>query len=825
MLHALRADIRYALRLLWWNPAFTALAVASLAIGIGFNTAMFSAVDAMLLRPMPIQRPDRIADVYTRGGDGDQYATSSYPDFLDFRGRNTVFEDMFGYSPAIAAVKAGERSRMALGEVVTGNYFRVLGVNAALGRTLRPEDDAPGAPRTVVISHRLWVREYGAAPAILDRTIHIHGQPYTIVGVMPREFTGMVPMLQPEMWVPVAWVEEIEPAGIQDAVPSPTGKTRVERRGQRWLFIKGRLKDGETAARAEANLQVIMSQLAAAHPKTNENRPVSVAANVRVHPVADRAMRPIAAGLMIGIGLVLLIACANVANMLLARASGRRKEIGVRLAIGATRGRVVRQLVTESLVLAFCGAVAGIAVAALLLRLVDALPMPVPVPLALSLRIDERVLLFTTLVATLAGLAAGLAPALRATRLDLVSDLKGDVASAKAAGRRLTLRDGLVAAQTAVTLVLLVAAALLTRSLLEAHRVELGFRAQGLVALSAELSLIGYDETRASQLLDQAFERIRALPGVVSAARAVRQPLAINYNRNTVFFPDRHRPGDQGTAIAATWVDEQYFATLGVPLLRGRLFTTADAPSAPRVAVVTDAFVRRYWPDADPLGRRFKLRGLDGPEYEVVGVVADYKVETIGEAPTPYIHYPLRQRPFTGNVLLARSAQDPDALLAAMRREVLALEPSTVFFESQTMEGQVDASLLPARLAAQTIGLIGLVATALAAIGLYGVIAYTVARRTREIGIRMALGATPGLVVQMVMRQGLGIMAAGLVVGSLLGWVAARAIAAGLYGVGAADPLAWAGAVSVLAAAAALANYLPARRAARVDPSVALRMG
>jgi predicted permease len=786
---------------------------------------MFSAVDAMLLRPMPIQRPDRIADVYTRGGDGDQYATSSYPDFLDFRGRNTVFEDMFGYSPAIAAVKAGERSRMALGEVVTGNYFRVLGVNAALGRTLRPEDDAPGAPRTVVISHRLWVREYGAAPAILDRTIHIHGQPYTIVGVMPREFTGMVPMLQPEMWVPVAWVEEIEPAGIQDAVPSPTGKTRVERRGQRWLFIKGRLKDGETAARAEANLQVIMSQLAAAHPKTNENRPVSVAANVRVHPVADRAMRPIAAGLMIGIGLVLLIACANVANMLLARASGRRKEIGVRLAIGATRGRVVRQLVTESLVLAFCGAVAGIAVAALLLRLVDALPMPVPVPLALSLRIDERVLLFTTLVATLAGLAAGLAPALRATRLDLVSDLKGDVASAKAAGRRLTLRDGLVAAQTAVTLVLLVAAALLTRSLLEAHRVELGFRAQGLVALSAELSLIGYDETRASQLLDQAFERIRALPGVVSAARAVRQPLAINYNRNTVFFPDRHRPGDQGTAIAATWVDEQYFATLGVPLLRGRLFTTADAPSAPRVAVVTDAFVRRYWPDADPLGRRFKLRGLDGPEYEVVGVVADYKVETIGEAPTPYIHYPLRQRPFTGNVLLARSAQDPDALLAAMRREVLALEPSTVFFESQTMEGQVDASLLPARLAAQTIGLIGLVATALAAIGLYGVIAYTVARRTREIGIRMALGATPGLVVQMVMRQGLGIMAAGLVVGSLLGWVAARAIAAGLYGVGAADPLAWAGAVSVLAAAAALANYLPARRAARVDPSVALRMG
>jgi predicted permease len=824
VLQALKADVRYALRVLRWNPAFTALAVVSLAIGIGFNTAMFSAVDALLLRPLPIHRPERIVDVYTRGTDGDKYATSSYPDFLDFRDRNAVFSEMLAYSPAIAAVKAGERSVMALGEVVTGNYFQGLGVGAALGRTLLPEDDRPGAPRAVMISNRLWLREYGGDPGALGRTMHIKGQPYTIVGVAPRDFTGMVPMLQPEMWLPVAWVEEVEPAGIQDAVPSPTGNTRLERRGQRWLFIKGRLKEGETAARAEANLQVIMQQLAADHPKTNTDRPVSVAANVRIHPMADAAIRPVAAGLMVGIGLVLLIACANVANMLLARASGRQREIGIRLAIGASRGRLVRQLLTESVVLAGLGAMAGVALAALLLKLIDIMPLPIPIPIALTLRLDARVLIFTIAIATLAGLVAGLAPALRATRVNLTADLKGEVTGAKRAGRRWTLRDGLVAAQTAVTLVLLVTAALLTRSLLEAHRVDLGFRTEGLVALGTELSLIGYDEEKAKPVFDEIARRVRALPGVAAVGRAVRQPLAINYNRNSVFFPDRHAVGSNGVSISATWVDEEYFSTLGVPLLRGRNFSGADVPNSPRVAIVNEAFARRYWPDAAVLGKQFRIRAVDGPTVEIVGLVADYKVETVGEPPTPYIHYSLRQRPSSGEVLLARSASDPDALLAAMRREVLTLEPAAVFLDSHTMESQVDATLLPARLAAQIIGLIGTVATALAAIGLYGVVAYTVARRTREIGIRMALGATPHAVVRMIMRQGMSIAAVGLVAGAGLGWLAARAVAAGLYGVGAADPTAWAAAIAVLFGAAGLANYLPARRAARVDPSVALRI-
>ena len=823
MIQPLLADVRYALRVLRWNPAFTALAITSLAIGIGFNTAMFSAVDALLFRPLPVFQPDRVVDVYTKGGDGDTYATSSYPDYLDFKKRNAVFQDMLGYSPAIAALKAGDRSVMALGEVVTGNYFQLLGVNAALGRTLLPDDDRPGAPRAIVLSHRMWQREYAAAPTALGRTVDIHGEPYTIVGVMPATFTGMVPMLQPEMWLPVAWVEEFEPAGIQDAVPSP-GNSRIERRGQRWMFIKARLKDGETAERANANMQLIAAQLTAEHPKTNANRPVLVAANVRIHPEGDKLIRPIAAGLMVGIGLVLLIACANVANMLLARASGRRREIGVRLAIGASRGRLVRQLLTESLVLSACGALAGVTVAALILVLIDRMPLPITVPIALSLRIDGRVLFFTTVLATLAGLAAGLAPALRATRTNLVSDLKGELSAAKTAGRRWTLRDGLVALQAAVTLVLLVAGGLLTRSLLEAHRIDLGFRPQGLVAVASELSLIGYDEDKARPVYEQLYERVRSMPGVTSVARAVRQPLAINYNRNSIFFNDRHAPGQAGIPVSATWVNDTYFSTIGVPLLRGRNFTTADTPTAPNVAIVTEAFARRYWPNTEVIGTRFRTRGLDGPEFEVVGVVGDYKVETVGEEPTPYIHYPLLQRAFTGEVLMARSALDPETLLAAIRKEIFALEPAAVIFESQTMERQVDATLLPARLAAQTIGLIAAVATALAAIGLYGVIAYTVARRTREIGIRMALGAAPQAVLGMVMRQGFVIMGAGLVVGAILAAIAARAIASGLYGVSAADATAWGAATVVLLTAAGLANFVPARRAARVDPSVALRM-
>ena len=827
MLETVFADVRYALRWLRKSPGFATVALASLAVGIGFNSALFTVVDAALFRPRPFERPDRLLNVYVSSGDNDPYATSSYPDYLDLKAKNDVLSDLVGYSPSIAALKTGDKSQMAIGEVVTGNFFTTLGVKAALGRTLLPEDDRPGAARTTVISYKLWQRGYAGSAAALGQSLRIHGQAYTIVGVLPRSYTGIVPIIEPQIWTTTAWISEVEPGGIQDSVPSP-GNSQLERRGQHWMFLIGRLKDGETAARAQANLQVLMQQLGAQFPTIDKDRRITVVptSRVRIHPEADRMIVPVAGALMVVVGLVLLVACANVASMLLARASGRQKEIGIRLAIGASRGRLVQQLLTESLVLAALGAGGGVALAWASTSMLSSLKLPLPIPLSFGLQVDGRVLVFTIGVATFAGLFAGLAPALRSTRPNLTADLKGDVAAVSTGGRRWTLRDGLVALQMAVTLLLLVPAALLTRSIAAAERINLGFKPTGLVAISTELSLIGYDDPeRAHQFYQRAIDRVRSLPGVESAALTLRQPFAMNFNRNLIFFPDRQSAGDKATSIDATAAAPEYFETIGVPLVDGRNFTSADGPASPKVAIVNEAFARKYWPNASAVGKRFRVRGIDGPEYEIVGVSADYKVSTVGEGATPYIHYAEAQRRDTGEVIIARTRGNADQILAAIGRELIAIEPNVVFLDNQTMDAQVDATLLPARYAARSVTAVGIVAMLLAAIGLYGVIAYSVARRTKEIGIRMALGAEPRSVLALVMRQGLGLTAAGVAFGVLLAAVAANLLSGALYGVSAADPFVWATSLSMLVAIAAIANAVPAIRASRVAPYEALKDG
>jgi macrolide transport system ATP-binding/permease protein len=824
VLENLVSDVRFALRWLRRSPAFALVAIASLAIGIGFNTALFTLVDALLFRPLPVDRPDRLVDVFTSGGDGDQYATSSYPDYLDYKAQNEVFTDMLAYSPSMAAVKLVDRSRLAMGETVTGNYFQLLGVNAAVGRTLLPDDDKAGAPRAAVISYRLWHREYGASPGAVGQSIRIHGQPYTIVGVAPASFTGMVPLLAPEVWTPMAYVDEVEPGGIMSTVPS-TGNTRLERRGTRWMFVKGRLKPEATFDAAAANMSLIGKRLQTAYEQSNKRFNVSTVPtrDVHIHPMADRTLKPIGLGLMLVVGLVLVIACANVASMLLARASGRQKEIGIRLAIGASRRRLIQQLLSEAVVMASIGAAGGVAVAWLMTRLAMSITLPIPIPLSVALRIDGRVLLFTAGVTMLAALVAGLAPALRATRPNLVNELKSDVSSATAGGRRWTLRDGLVVTQIAVTMVLLVAAGLLTRSLIAAQRVDIGFRTGGLAILSTEMSLIGYDDTRAMEFYDRAVARVRAIPGVESAALATRLPFSINYNRNNIFLPDRHGPDDKGLVIDVARVSPEYFPTLGVPILQGRNFGPADTPESPGVAIVNDAMARKYWPNQDAIGKRIRVTTYNGRELEVVGVSADYKVSTIGEGVTPYIHYALSQRRSPGEQIIARTRGDAGALLSAMRRELTTLEPNVLFLDNQTMDAQVAATLLPAKAGAISVSAVGIVAMLLASIGLYGVIAYSVARRTREIGIRMALGAKPSAVVGLVMTQGLLLAAVGVGVGTVLALGAARAVAGALYGVSFIDPIAWSAAIVTLFVVSALANLLPARRASVVDPSSALR--
>lgn len=823
----LLADVRFALRWLRKSPGFTLVAVASLAVGIGFNTALFAIVDALLFRPLPVAHPDRLVDVYTSspsGGVG-RYGTSSYPDYLDLKAGNAVFEDLIGYSPMFGAMNLGERSRLALGEIVTGNYFRVLGVDAAAGRTLLPEDAAPGAPRVAMISYRYWTRDLERRPDVVGQILKLRGNPYTIVGVAPRGFGGMTPALAPELWVTTAAAMEVEPVGMNDVVPSPTGTTRLDRRGERWMFLKGRLKPGVTVAAAGANLEVVMARLAAAYPETDKDRHIAVKAggDVHIHPAVDPLLTSIAFGLMLVVALVLLTACANVASMLLARASARQKEIGIRLAIGATRARLVRQLVTESLALSVVGAAAGVALAWGLLRVVESIRLPIPIPLAFDLRIDARALLFTIGATVFAALAAGLVPALRASRPNLTADLRGEAVVATGIGRRWTLRDGLVTAQMAMTALLLVVAALLTRSLIASEAARVGFEVDHLAVVSIDTGMLRYSSARSRQFFDEALARVRRIPGVQAAATATRVPFSINANTWDIWVPGRHRADQHGDTIQVTSVSPDYFRTMGVPILQGRGFTDADTPDTPAVAIVNETMARRYWPGESAVGKTVRARGADGPEFQIVGVAADHKVTSVGEPPTPFLHLARTQRPGPYTCLIARTGGDAAALLREMRRTLLQLEPNIVFVENQTMEGEVETTLFPVRVGAWTVAGVGLTAMLLAAVGLYGVIAYSVARRTREIGIRLALGARPASVVGLVMRQGLALALVGLTIGGLAAAGAARAIAGALYGVSIGDPVSWGTAVLVLFGVSLLANLVPARRAARVDPSEALR--
>jgi macrolide transport system ATP-binding/permease protein len=827
MIEALGKDIRYALRWLRRSPGFSAVAILSLGVGIGFNAAIFAVVDRLLLRPLPVKSPEELVEIYTDSPGGNRYATSSFPDYLDYTADATVFDGLTGYSPMFAAVNLGDRAELRFGEVVTGTYFQVLGLDAALGRTLQPQDDLPGAPRVVVLSHNYWRRAFGGDPGAVGRTLRIRGQVYDIVGVGPAGFTGMVQTLSPDVFIAAAHVEDVEPAGIQTWVPSPTGSSRLDRRGQRWLFMKGRLKPGVSAAQAQANLDVVTAQLAADHPATNKDRRAAVVPtrDVRVHPEADGVVSWAVAGTMAAVGLVLLIACANVAGMLLARASARQKEISVRMAVGASRARLVQQLLTESVVLSGLGAFVGVALAWWITRFISTVSLPIPIPLALDVSLDWRVLAFTAGAAGLTGIIAGLVPALRAARQDLVPDLKGEVVARRVGGRRLAMRDVLVVAQIAVTGLLLVSAGLLLRSVSAAEQAGVGFRPGGLAIVSLDLGMLRYDEARAESFFTEAEQRLQAIPGVVATARASRLPFSLNFNQSSTAVPGHQQaPEEVGPAIDSAIVSPSFFDTLEIPVLEGRGFLEQDTLDSPRVAVVNETMARRYWPGESAVGRHFFERTLSsGLPVEIVGVVADHRLRTVGEGLLPAIYRPSTQQASTYAVLVARTEGDETALLAGMRSAVLALEPDALFLDNQTMRQQMSATLFPIRAAAVLVTAFGSVGLLLAAIGLYGVIAFSVSRRTREIGIRMAVGARPADVLALVLRQGAVIGIGGLVAGFVLAAAATQVVAGALYGVSVADPVAWGGAAAMLVSIAVVANVLPARRAMRVQPTQALR--
>jgi predicted permease len=823
-------DLDYSFRNLLTHPGFTVVAVLSLGLGIGLNTTIFSLVNAVLLRPPAVDEPSELVEVYSSKPGGiiwDDYATHSYPDYQNYRDDNQVFSGLAGHSLMLASISREGRSDLVIGSLVTGNYFEVMGVRPLIGRTFGPEDDRPGADQPVVVlSHALWQRNYGSDPSILGKTVRLNGTHYSIVGILPPEFTGTVSGFTPELWAPTIRVSELDPIGMQDVTGTPATDDRRIERGLRWMFITGRLKSGVTIDQAQTQMATLSARLADEYPETNEDIGVALvpASGVRLHPYLDQTITPIAAMLVGVVGIVLLIACANVANMLLARATNRQREIAVRLAIGASRARLIRQLLVESLLLSGIGGCFGLLLSIWSTRLLEAFRPPVPISITVDLGIDIRVLLFTALASIVTGLIFGLVPALQASRTDLVSSLKEAIFDRRASGR-FSLGNVLVVGQVALSLILLIAAGLMVRGLAAARNTDLGFEPDQLGVISLNLEMNGYEEDAAKAFYERGLERIRGLPGVESVTDATRLPLGLDINMNEVWVDGHDLTPDEDSSFLAdvTFIGEDYFRTLGVPLLEGRDFGPSDGEDAPPVVVVNEAFARTFWPNETAVGKRIRRRAMDGPTSEIIGVSRNYKVRSVGEDARPYIHYYRKQRFNPYGSLVFRTQGDPALLLETVRRELLAMDSDLLIMESDTMVGRMAFALFLVRTGSQLFSGFSILSVLLAAIGLYGLIAYWVSQRTREIGIRMAIGADSGSILGLVVKRGMTLSLVGTGLGLAGAFLGSRLLESFLYGVRPWDPLTFAVSSVVLLGVAFLANAIPARRASRVDPLIALR--
>ena len=818
----LRQDITYALRGLRRAPGFTLVALLTLSLGIGVNSSIFSVVNAILFRPLPVERPEELVEIYGRQSTSSAHETHAYPNYLAYREQTTTLSSLVAYANFFAHLSVEGSSELVIGELVPHDYFAALGVRPAIGRGFtEQETSSPGAAALAVVSDRFWRTRLGGAPDAVGRTFRMNGTVYTIVGVAPPDFRGMVPAATAQMWIPLAMAEEVEPIGNQRVTGRSPGDTRFERRGQHWLWMKGRMKPGVTAAQVQAEFDGLVRRLGEAHPEAMAKERVVVVPtrDVRINPDADRAVAPAGLLLVAAVGLVLVVACANLANLMLARAAGRRREIAVRAALGAERSRLVRQLLTESLILALLGGALALPLAAGLSSLVSRVQPPLPIDLGLAVGPDWRVLLFTLVVAIVTGAVFGLLPAVRASRPDLVPALKDAGGGTR---RGFEMRDALVVVQIAVSLVLVVGGALMVRSLAAAGRVPLGYDGDRIAYMSLALEMSGYDAERGGQFLETGLQRLQALPQVEAAAITSRLPLSLNNNGFSLFVPGHETSDGRAIAIDGAYVDERYLDVLQLTPLAGRGIEAADRDSARRVVVITATMAQRFWPGApeNALSREIRLRE-GGEPWRVVGVVPDYKVDTPGEAPKAYLHLPIDRRQTFGNYLV-RTSVPAGGLVPALQQALLALDPELVFLDRGIVRDLADVRLFPVRAGAWLIGAFGALALAVAAVGLYGVVGYSVSRRVREIGIRKALGARSGQLVAMVLGEGMLLVAIGGAIGAVLAAATARVLSSALF-VGPFDAASFAIAFGVLALVALLANAVPARRAARVDPMEALR--
>ena len=807
----------YATRRLRQRPGFTAIAILSLAVGIGANTAIFTLINAVLLKKSPLKAPEELVNLYIDTPDF-HYNVFSYPDYEDIRdGTRDVFEGVSATRINLVQVDRDGSVEMLLSEVVTGNYFSLLGVEALVGRTILPEDDVnPGAHPVAVLSHKYWLSALGGDPTVVGREMRLSGRPYTILGIAPPEFMGSFRGMEPAVYAPMMMLNELLAANSD----------QFEARGNHSMFLKARLKPGVSIPQVQVAMDAVAARLTEADTDNwnLHGKFISVPTeSVILFPPFDRFVRAAAWLLTVAVGLVLLIACMNLASFLLAQALDRKKEIALRLALGATRRDLVGQLLSETVILGVLAGGAGFALSVWLLKLLVSADLPLPLPITLDLTPDTNVLGFSLTVSLVAGVLLGLVPALQSTNPDLASTLKDETAGGGQHGK-ITVRNLLVVAQVVVSLVLLVGAGLFLRSFAQIQSVDPGFGREPSAILTIMVPTTRFTEEEGRVFTRTLLSRFREIPGVESVGVIDNLHLnttstqTMNFNVTGVEPPPER---DSHSADRAT-VDPEFFEAAGVRILRGRNFNDRDLADRPPVAIVSEALAKKFWSSAEnAIGKM--LIDEDDPDIEVVGVASDTKVRSLGEAPRSFIYIPHSQNYTTFHTVVARTTLDPDRLALDLMATGRRVDPDLWVWEAKSMDNHLGIVLLPARLSALLLSVFAVLALALASVGLYGIVSYAVAQRTREVGIRMSLGADSGSVIRMLMQSGLKLVAVGGAIGLLLSFGLSRLLSGLLFGVEAFDPFTFFVVPTVLVAAAVLAAYVPARRASRIDPVVALR--
>lgn len=809
---SLLQDIRFGLRAMLKNRTFTLVIVIVIALGVGVNVAIFSLVNAALIRPLlAVHDPDQLVEVFT-GSSSQPYATSSYPDYVEYRNQNQVFSGLFAHSPVQVNLNTDGSSEMMLGELVTANYFQVLGVSAAIGRTLLPEDDqTPGGSPVIVINHDLWRNRFGSDPNIAGRPISLNGRSFTIIGVAPKGFVGTNLGFTRQFWVPMLMQEQAMP-----------GSKMLENRGANWLQISGRLKPGTTLEQAQSNLTTLSNQLVQAYPDTNQGRIVTVVPSdsAGIPPTSRAAFLQTVRIAMGVVALVLLISCANVASLLLSRSIARRKEIAIRLAMGAGRARLVRQLLTESIMISLIGGALGLMLALWLSKLLLTFSLPFFNPDTFNVGLDWRVFTFALVISIVSGIIFGLAPALQFMKPDLVSALKDDQQLRHIGKYRLNTL--IVAFQIALSLVLLIAAGLFVRSLRHSQAINLGFETNKVVVMPLELRLNGYASAEGNLLYRRMVERLESLPGVESVSLASIVPLSGSSSQTGILVPGfSPPPGKEYFPMDYEIVGPKYFQTMGIPLLKGRDFTLQDVQDTPPVVIINQTMARNFWPNEDPIGKEFS--NVRKTKYRIVGIAGDTKYRDLWSEPSALYYIPFLQRYSSKMNFLARTSGDPKDSLTALTREVHELDKNVPLAKATELKEEIAKLIEPQKTAMIFAAGFSLLALMLAILGLYGVMSYSVNQRKREIGIRMALGAKKREVVGLVIKRGMVPVVIGLALGVVGAFLMTRFLKTLLYDVSVTDPVTFVVSALGLIVAALIASYIPAQRATKVNPITTLR--